>query len=168
MAKSKGLKVTAGERVLLHLRRYNRYRNAKGIPPDVTQEGISQAAGVRITHVPRTIKKLKKEGFLEDRKDHVAGRSRRLKVYFLTDEGMAHAKTILDRLMAEEIEIRDGGRPARKSSPKPRVGGTRARSSSRSSSRASTTPNASSQLSRRTASYRRTAARSRTSLAAKR
>ena len=59
MAKSKGLSVTAGERVLIHLRRYNKYRGSKSIPPDVTQEGISQAADVRITHVPRTIKKLK-------------------------------------------------------------------------------------------------------------
>ena len=53
-----GLDLTATDRVLIHLRDYMHHADDKEYPQAMTQKGISEATGLRLTHVPRTLKGL--------------------------------------------------------------------------------------------------------------
>ena len=89
MEPATGLSLT---KVLLHLKDHWHSRSDKEFPPAVTQKGISEAAGIRLTHVPRTMKSLAERELVGEKKGHVRGEKRRYKVYFLTDKGLAEAQ----------------------------------------------------------------------------
>src|SRR3990172_5963669 len=92
--------LTAGERTLLHLLNF---WNAKDLPEAITQQGISAAARLRRSHVPRTVKALAREGYVEERDGHVRGRGRKVKVYFLTEAGLRRARDLLKALEAQPL-----------------------------------------------------------------
>lgn len=96
------IKLTAGEKVLLHLYEYTKYVDHFEVPFAVTQDGIAEAIGILRSHVPRTIKNLMDKGYVEEKLAHVIGSERRRKVYFLTTPGIAHAKKIRDDVKAVE------------------------------------------------------------------
>ncbi len=85
-------------RLLLHLLRFSGYRDEYVVPAGITQRGISEAIGVKLTHVSRLTKALTAEGLIEERKAHVQGMQRRVKVYFLTKEGQKKAERIASEL----------------------------------------------------------------------
>lgn len=97
--------LTAGERVLLHLLGF---WNAKDPPEGITQQGISEATRVRRSHVPRTVKALAKDAYVEEREGHVRGRGRKVKLYFLTETGLRRARELARALEAQPI-VADGG-----------------------------------------------------------
>lgn len=97
--------LTAGERVLLHLLAY---WNAKDPPEAITQQGIADAARLRRSHVPRSVKALAREGFLEEREGRVRGRGRKVRVYYLTESGLRRARELAGALEAQTI-VADAG-----------------------------------------------------------
>ncbi|MGC8912733.1 MAG: tetratricopeptide repeat protein [Thermoplasmata archaeon] len=96
------IKLTAGEKVLLHLYEYTKYVDHFEVPYAVTQDGIADAVGILRSHVPRTLKGLIDRGYIEEKLAHVIGSERRRKVYFLTTPGIAYAKKIRDDVRAVE------------------------------------------------------------------
>ncbi|MEM4292734.1 MAG: tetratricopeptide repeat protein [Thermoplasmata archaeon] len=102
MANGHRLKLTAAEKVLLHLYEYTKYVDHFEVPFAVTQDGIAEAVGILRSHVPRTLKGLLDKGYIEEKLAHVIGSERRRKVYFLTTPGIAHAKKIRDDVKAVE------------------------------------------------------------------
>jgi len=58
MSPKTGLNLTALDRVLLHLKDNWHHRHDREFPVSVTQKGISGATGLRLSHVPRTLKVL--------------------------------------------------------------------------------------------------------------
>jgi len=97
--------LTAGERVLLHLLGY---WNAKDPPQAITQQGIADAARLRRSHVPRTVKALAREGHVEERDGRVQGRGRKVKLYYLTEAGLRRARELARALEAQPV-VADGG-----------------------------------------------------------
>ncbi len=97
--------LTAGERVLLHLLAH---WNARDPPEAITQQGISDAARLRRSHVPRTVKALAREGHVEEREGRVRGRGRRMKLYYLTESGLRRARELTRALEAQPL-VADGG-----------------------------------------------------------
>ena len=97
--------LTAGERVLLHLLAY---WNVKDPPEAITQQGIGEATRIRRSHVPRTVKALAKDAYVEEREGHVRGRGRKVKLYFLTEAGLRRARELAGALDAQPI-VADGG-----------------------------------------------------------
>ena len=97
--------LTAGERALLHLLNF---WNAKDPPLAITQQGIADAARLRRSHVPRTVKSLAKEGYLEERDGRVQGRGRKVKLYYLTEAGLRRARELAKALEAQAM-VADGG-----------------------------------------------------------
>ena len=97
--------LTAGERVLLHLLNF---WNAKDPPEAITQLGIADAARLRRSHVPRTVKGLVREGYLEERDGRVHSRGRRVKLYYLTEAGLRRARELAQALEAQTL-VADGG-----------------------------------------------------------
>jgi DNA-binding MarR family transcriptional regulator len=97
--------LTAGERVLLHLLNF---WNAKDPPEAVTQQGIAEAARLRRSHVPRTVKALAREAYVEERDGRVHGRGRKVRLYYLTESGLRRARELAKALDAQAM-VADGG-----------------------------------------------------------
>ncbi|MFO7618975.1 MAG: NB-ARC domain-containing protein [Thermoplasmata archaeon] len=95
MTSEPGLTITAPDRVLIHLKDNLCHDDDREFPQAITQKGISDATGMRLTHVPRTLKNLEDRKLVSSTKGHVAEERRRYKVYFLTESGLAEAKSIL-------------------------------------------------------------------------
>src|SRR2546425_1574094 len=96
--------LTAGERALLHLLPF---WNAKDPPDAITQQGIADAARLRRSHVPRTVKALAREAYLEEREGRVRSRGRRVKLYYLTEVGLRRARELANTLEAQ-VMVADG------------------------------------------------------------
>lgn len=95
------------DRALLHLFELPRDRLQDSTSEEATQEGISAALGVPRTHVTRILRPLMMEGYLEEDKERVAGKERRLKVYFLTPRGLSRCEDIIDEVSTSTIEVID-------------------------------------------------------------
>ena len=100
------MRLTAKERILLHLFDHARYADAYEAPVDVTQEGIAKAVGIRGPHFQQYVKPLISEGLVEERTSHVTRQARRRKVYFLTSKGRQHVATLRTSLLKEEVALK--------------------------------------------------------------
>ncbi len=103
MTSETAISLTATDRVLVHLRDHRHHAEDQDFPLAITQKGISDATGLQLTHVPRTLKALEERGLLSSVKGHVAKEKRRYKVYFLTENGMEEAKAVLRYLGGQMI-----------------------------------------------------------------
>ena len=99
--------LTAKERIHLHLFDYSRFSDAYEAPPEVTQEAIARAAGIRVQHVVQYVRPLMADGLVEERLAHVKRARRRHKTYFLTAKGRAQAAALRSDLLREEVPFRD-------------------------------------------------------------
>jgi len=70
---------------------------------ELTQAGISAAVHVQRKHVPRTLKRLEQQAFLNTTSRHVPGARQRRRVYSLTPGGRERAQSILDRIKSTPV-----------------------------------------------------------------
>lgn len=101
------IRLTAKERILLHLFDYAKYADAVEVPPGITQEGIAQASGIDVPHFTQYVRPLVREGLVRERMAHVKDVRRRRKVYDLTDTGKLSAVRLRDKLRSEVVRVRD-------------------------------------------------------------
>ncbi len=103
--------LTVNERILLHLRDYMSGDCARTALVGQTQGGISEGIDIRINHIPRAVKKLLEDNYVEECLAHVGGLKRKRKVYVLTEAGMKTAGEMLECLKDQEIMVKfDDGR----------------------------------------------------------
>ena len=95
---------TAEERTLLHLLNHQLPENNWEAPMELTQAGISAAVHVQRKHVPRTLKRLEEQSFLNTASRHVPGARQRRRVYSLTAEGRERALSILERVKSTPVQ----------------------------------------------------------------
>ena len=96
------MELTAAERVLLHL---HSFWNIREPGREATQAGIAEGARLLRSHVPRTLKGLQGEGFVDSRDARFLGRTRKVRVYALTEAGVRRARQILGEVDATHVEI---------------------------------------------------------------
>ncbi len=101
------VRLTAKERILIHLADYAKYVETAEVPPAMGQDGIAHAAGVYVQHVRQFINPLLKDGLVRERVAHVKGHRRRLKVYDLTDSGRMIAARLREQVRGKPIRVRD-------------------------------------------------------------
>ena len=101
------MRLTAKERILIHLADYAKYADVVEVTPEMGQEGIARAAGIYVQHVRQFLDPLLKEGLVRERTAHVKGHRRRLKVYDLTDSGRLSASRLREQIRSEPIRVRD-------------------------------------------------------------
>src|SRR6266568_365880 len=101
------VRLTAKERILIHLADYAKYADVVEVTPEMGQEGIAAAAGIYVQHVRQFLDPLLKEGLVRERTAHVKGHRRRLKVYDLTDSGRLSASRLREQVRGEPIRVRD-------------------------------------------------------------
>lgn len=85
------VRLTVGERVLVHLLGYIRFADRKIAPPAVTQQGIAEALSVRRSHVTVALQGLAGRGLVDVQTARIQDAARRKKAYFLTPAGYARA-----------------------------------------------------------------------------
>ena len=95
--------LTTEERTLLHLLDHPLPENNWEAPMELTQAGISAAVHVQRKHVPRTLKRLEQQEFLNTTSRHVPGARQRRRVYSLTPGGRERAQSILDRIKSTPV-----------------------------------------------------------------
>ncbi len=96
--------LTTEERTLLHLLYHQLPENNWEAPMELTQAGISAAVHVQRKHVPRTLKRLEEQSFLNTASRHVPGARQRRRVYSLTAEGRERALSILQRVKSTPVQ----------------------------------------------------------------
>jgi tetratricopeptide (TPR) repeat protein/DNA-binding MarR family transcriptional regulator len=100
-------RTTVFDRIVLHLREYNRERDSFYLSPEVTQRGISRAIGSARAGVTHEIKRLIEEGYAEEDRRKVEGAKGTRKCYFLTMKGMDYAAEMREAILDKEITLRD-------------------------------------------------------------
>lgn len=101
------MRLTAKERVLLHLLDYVTFREAIEVPPAMTQEGLASAAWIDLRHLSQYLRPLLREELVRERTCHVDGIRQRRKVYSLTDAGQHAAYRLRERTRAESLRVKD-------------------------------------------------------------
>ena len=101
------MKLTIPEKILIHLYHFRKYNDRYDYPFDMTQQGIAKSIGISVTHVPRNMKKLEEEGFVEIKKGHVQGKKKRVTIYLLTSAGIMKAKELVQKIENKEIKINE-------------------------------------------------------------
>ena len=102
------MRLTAKERILLHLLDYVRFQDSIEVPAAMTQEGLASTAWVELRHLSQYLRPLLHEELVRERTCHVQGIRQRRKVYALTPAGQHAAYRLRDRVKAEVLTVRDG------------------------------------------------------------
>lgn len=100
------LQVTTDVVILLHLLDYYSFGNSPVVPFTVTQKGIAKTNKLTLSTVSRTLQKLKRMGYIDEKIAHVEGKKRRQKAYFLTREYLSLAKKMKDEMGEKKISLR--------------------------------------------------------------
>ncbi len=92
------LHLSSEEKVLVHILPFQRYADDMVVPFEITQKGVADAVGVKLTQVSRLLSSLVSRGLVEFKKAHVQGIQKKVKVYFPTKEGVLKAEEIISRI----------------------------------------------------------------------
>jgi len=103
------VRLTAKERVLLHLLDFARHAESVEVPPEMAQEGVAGAVGIELRHLTQYIRPLEAEGLVRERRAHISGARQRRIVYDLTDTGRRAAMRLRDAVKSEVVRVRDAG-----------------------------------------------------------
>lgn len=98
------------EKILLHLLDFTKYRGKFESPSGVTVIGISRALHVHPRILPPILERLKSINLVVEEVNWVVGCNAKKKVYFLTQNGIAEAKRILENLRSRSVKIRHGNK----------------------------------------------------------
>src|SRR3989441_8476249 len=106
-AASVPVRLTAKERILLHVLHFARYADALEVPRELTQERIVEAAGIDRRHFAQYVHPLVRDGLVRERMARVRGAVQRRRVYVATEEGRNMALGVRDRIRSAMVRIRD-------------------------------------------------------------
>jgi len=99
-------RLTIGERIVLHLSRYDLLNDDPyNIPWDLTQDGIAASLRISRAHSSIELKKLREADKVEERQTHIKGGKIKRKSYTLTPSGREDAKRLMEFAEKEGIDI---------------------------------------------------------------
>lgn len=99
--------LTTEERTMLHLLNQQLPAGGWEAPASLTQAGISAAVHVQRKHIPRTLKRMEKNGLITVAQRHIPGGKQRKRVYTLTESGREMANSLADRVLNEQVNQGD-------------------------------------------------------------
>ena len=102
------MRLTAKERILLHLLESAQPADDVEVSPRAAQEGVARGAGIELRHLAQFVRPLIQEGLVRERRAHVAGIRQRRKVYELTLSGRTSAICLRGKVGAQVVRFRDG------------------------------------------------------------
>ncbi len=102
------MRLTAKERILLHLLECGRSAEEAEVSQDLAQEGVARGAGIELRHLAQFIHPLIEDDLVRERQAHVEGIRQRRKVYSLTPSGRHLAIRLREKVTTQKVRIRDG------------------------------------------------------------
>ncbi|MBO95046.1 MAG: hypothetical protein VX422_04725 [Candidatus Thermoplasmatota archaeon] len=99
--------LTTEERAMLHLLNQQLPSGGWEAPATLTQAGISAAVHVQRKHIPRTLKRMEKNGLLNVAQRHIPGGKQRKRVYTLTESGREQADALAQNILAKGVKKGD-------------------------------------------------------------
>jgi hypothetical protein len=106
---------TSLERILIHLLEFLKSEQLSEVPVDITQEGIASAICVDRKHLPRSLKKLKQNNLILEKRNHVEGKKQMMKTYSLTTSGRFQALQIKNKVSDQKVNFIKNGKKITKS-----------------------------------------------------
>lgn len=97
--------VTIGERIVLHLAQYSKFKESFDAPLEVSQDGIAEALRISRAHAAIELKKLKEVDDVTEKTAHIRRGPSKRKVYYLTETGEKRAKNLKEFVEEEGIDI---------------------------------------------------------------
>ena len=110
---SADLTITVNEKILLHLKDFTGYREEKEVPKAISQKGIASAIRILPSHIPRALKRLMQDGLVTERDGYVEGGARKMRVYFLTEDGVQRTRKLAERVGSIVVDMKKDGRVAK-------------------------------------------------------
>ena len=101
------VKLSASERILLHLLEWWGKAGEFRAPPALTQKGIATAAGFHSRHAVQYLRPMIRDGLVRQWMAHVERSRQRQKVYELTETGRTAALRLRSNLLKQTIRVRD-------------------------------------------------------------
>ena len=98
--------VTIGERIILHLAQYSKFKEDFDAPIDVSQDGIAEALRISRAHAAIELKKLKESVLVDERIAHIRRGNTKRKVYYLNKAGEDKANSLRAYADREGIQIK--------------------------------------------------------------
>lgn len=95
--------LSVNERILIHLKDFSMDPEGEGASIGQTQEGIGEAVGIRINHVPRATGTLLEDAYIGEALVHVGGLKRKRKAFFLTARGSDIVDNLLFKLKSQKV-----------------------------------------------------------------
>ncbi|UCE36283.1 MAG: winged helix-turn-helix transcriptional regulator [Thermoplasmata archaeon] len=86
--------ISADMRILLHLLNYHSSISLFDLPFELTQIGIAQNVNIKRGYIHRPLNKLIEEGYIQEGVGHTKCGKRKIKYYFLTDDGKKYAREL--------------------------------------------------------------------------
>jgi len=100
-------KTTISDRIVLHLREYCREKDSYYLPPEVTQKGIAKSIGATRAGVSFEVKRLVKEGYVEEGRRRITSSKQKMMSYFLTERGKDLASEMREAILRKEVTLKD-------------------------------------------------------------
>ncbi len=101
--------LTYREKVLLYLKDYIDLFPDEPLPVDITQKGISEGVDMSRTHVSRVVQGLIDKRYVKEKRASIKGKNRKLKTYFLTQEGLEKSKDLYKELGELRVHVMTDG-----------------------------------------------------------
>ncbi|WP_019177748.1 tetratricopeptide repeat protein [Methanomassiliicoccus luminyensis] len=98
--------LTVGERIILHLSQYSKFKDSYDAPFDISQDGIAAALRISRAHAAIELKKLKETGEVVEDLVHIKKGKTKRKVYFVSPAGEDRAARIKQFAESEGIDVR--------------------------------------------------------------
>jgi tetratricopeptide (TPR) repeat protein len=99
-------RITLENRILLLLRRFDRFRESFTVPEVLSQGGMAKTLAARQNHVSRAITDLESKGMVNHRSAHVKGLSRKRRVYFLNRKGLEETDRYITGISSKYLTVR--------------------------------------------------------------
>jgi len=95
--------LTTEQRSLLHLLNQRLPSGGWEAPAVLTQAGISAAVHVQRKHIPRTLKRMEKQGLIHVEQRHIPGGKQRKRVYTLTERGTQQGEELREQYLEKMV-----------------------------------------------------------------
>lgn len=97
--------VTIGERIVLHLAQYSKFKDSFDAPLEVSQDGIAEALRISRAHAAIELKKLKEIDDVTEKLAHIRRGPSKRKVYYLTETGEKRARNLREFVEEQGIDV---------------------------------------------------------------
>lgn len=97
--------------ILIHLVEFDRFRDDHVKPSDITQKGIAERMRIPRGYISYVLTKMIQDGSVLSSLEHIRSKKRKVKAYFITEEGRSMADELISGMMSRKVRFSFRGEP---------------------------------------------------------